>query len=255
MVVRGLYMSTNLQAKVSRWLHLVQFWLLPGTCIACRKPSDRSFDLCAGCEAGLARIDLPCRGCALPLPPGRHQSRLCGTCLRPRRPIRQMVAGFAYEDPVRTLIGHFKYHGKLQHGRVLTTLLEAAIREYYADSPLPQLLLPVPLHTSRLRERGFNQAMLMARQLGKSFAIPVAPQVLQRQRRTPPQQGLSARERKRNLRAAFGIEHGASLDDIHCVALIDDVVTTMSTVSALARLLHRHCDHPLTVHVWCLARA
>lgn len=248
-------MSTELKTKVSGWLKLAQFWLLPGICIACRGVSGRAFDLCAACEGGFVRLEVPCRGCALPLPPGARQSLWCGTCLRPRRPLRYTVAAFEYSDPVRLLISQFKYQRKLQHGRVLTTLLEATLRDYYAGAALPQLLLPVPLHASRLRERGFNQALLMAMQLGSTFNIPVAPRLLRRLRRTPPQQGLSAVERKRNLRGAFGISANADLAHISSVALIDDVVTTMSTVRELARLLHRHCEQPLEVHVWCLARA
>src|SRR5262249_40088140 len=105
------------------------------------------------------------------------------------------------------------------------------------------------------RERGFDQALLLARQLGASLRLPVAPALLRRIRHTPAQQGLSARERKRNLRGAFALADAAALADHASVALIDDVITTASTMRALARLLRRQGRADLEVHAWCLARA
>jgi ComF family protein len=165
------------------------------------------------------------------------------------------VAAFAYAAPVSSLISRFKYEAGLQHGRVLGTLLLEQLQAAYADTPLPQVLVPVPLHPSRLRERGFNQALVLARQLGKALAIPVKAELLRRVRQTPAQQGLVAKARKRNLRGAFCLHEDAVLSRYESVALIDDVVTTMSTVHELARLLVRASEGRLRVHVWCLARA
>ena len=164
-------------------------------------------------------------------------------------------AAFAYTEPVSTLITRFKYQASLQHGSVLGTLLLEQLRKDYRTQPLPDLLIPVPLHPVRLRERGFNQALVLARQLGEGLQIPVAHNLLERVRQTQPQQGLSARERKRNLRRAFRLQHAAIPESCNSVALIDDVVTTMSTVHELARVLRHDCTHNLEVHVWCIARA
>jgi ComF family protein len=163
------------------------------------------------------------------------------------------VAAFAYAEPVSALIGSFKYQAALQHGRVLGALLGEHLRDEYRDLPLPALILPVPLHPARLRERGFNQALVLARQLGADLGIPVASEGLGRVRQTPPQQGLSARERKRNLRGAFRVNTEYALPG--SIALVDDVVTTMSTMHELARVIRR--AHPAVpdLHVWCLARA
>ncbi|HTQ99285.1 MAG TPA: hypothetical protein VMH83_04810 [Candidatus Acidoferrum sp.] len=150
------------------------------------------------------------------------------------------------------LITRFKYHQGLECGRVLTQLLLDCIRQHYRSQPLPTLLLPVPLHATRLRERGYNQSLLMARDLGRALAIPVATHALQRQRITPPQQGLSAPQRRRNLRGAFVLTEPLPQRRI---ALIDDVVTTMSTVNEIARVLQRGQASPPEIHVWCLARA
>jgi ComF family protein len=248
-------MSTSLINKVSIWAKNAQFWLMPGVCIACHQPSRRSVDLCEDCLASLVELENPCTGCALPLPPGDFTGTLCGKCQDHDRLIQQTVAGFAYYPPVGGLIGQFKYQGKLQYGRVLTDLLLEEIRCSYHSAVLPQLLLPVPLHPSRLRERGYNQALLMAQQLGKVLQIPVAHDVLDRVRNTAAQQGLSARERKQNLRRAFALSSRAPLQDLTSIVLIDDVVTTMSTVRELARLIKRRVPTELAIHVWCLARA
>jgi ComF family protein len=248
-------MSTSLIDKVSIWAKNAQFWLMPGVCVVCQQLSGASVDLCPKCRASLVALELPCTACALPLPPGDYTRSLCGTCQDPGRLIYQTLAGFAYQPPVAGLIGQFKYQGKLQHGRVLTDLLLEDIRRSYASTSLPQLLLPVPLHPARLRERGYNQALLMAQQLGGALQIPVVHDVLQRVINTSAQQGLSARERKHNLRRAFALTSSFPLQDLASIALIDDVVTTMSTVTELARLIRTTVGTELAIHVWCLARA
>lgn len=177
---------------------------------------------------------------------------MCGRCLGRERRIARTIAAFAYEAPVPDLIAGFKYHGALQHGRVLGDLLLPALRAEYQGAPLPDLLLPVPLHPARLRERGFNQALVLARQLGAALQVPVAAEALVRARHTPAQQGLSAKERKRNLRGAFELR--ADLGKVAAIALVDDVVTTMSTMHEIVRVLWR-ARPQLDVHVWCLARA
>jgi ComF family protein len=162
------------------------------------------------------------------------------------------VAGFAYAEPVSSLIAGFKYRAALQQGRVLADLFRGRLQDAYAESGFPELLVPVPLHPVRLRERGFNQALVLARQLGRALQIPVAAEAFVRIRHTPAQRGLSAQQRKRNLRGAFHLQ--GDLSAYRSIALVDDVVTTMSTMHELARSVRR--QHPeMEFHVWCLARA
>lgn len=253
----------------SQWLKIAQYCLLPGSCVVCRKPSRLPRDLCAPCLAAFTRIERPCRSCGLPLPPGTPKFEpeppdspesglratgpdLCGACLGCDRRFVRSVAAFAYTEPLSTLIAGFKYRAGLPQGRVLGDLLLRDLQAHYAGAPLPQLLLPVPLHPARLRERGFNQALVLARQLGAALQIPVAAEALMRTRCTPAQQGLSARQRKHNLRGAFALK--ADVGRYTTVALVDDVVTTMSTMHEVARVLRR--AHPaLELHAWSLARA
>jgi ComF family protein len=255
MVVRTSYMSTNPLVIVYKWLLSGQFNLLPGVCVVCRAATQRQLDLCRDCQRSFKRHLLPCPGCAMPLPPGAAPNTRCGSCLLHDRGIYRTEAAFAWAEPVSGLISGFKYQGHLQHGRVLGSLLAEQLAGCYQPHELPELLVPVPLHPARLRERGFNQSLLLARQLGAALAIPVASDLVARVARTPPQQGLSAQERRRNLRRAFHVSQTLQLQQFHSIALVDDVVTTMSTTRELARVLRRHGRDDLAIHVWALARA
>ncbi len=248
-------MSTNLINKVSSWAKNAQFWFMPGVCIACQQPSGRTVDLCAMCRSSFVALEKPCAGCALPLPDGDFTGTHCGKCLDANRLIYRTVAAFAYQPPLAGLIGQFKYKEKLQHGRVLTQLLLEEVRVRYRPAELPLLLMPIPLHPARLRERGYNQALLISQQLGKALQIPVAHDVLRRVINTAAQQGLNARERKQNLRRAFALRSPADLHGFTSVVLIDDVVTTMSTVREIAQLIRSTAEQTLEIHVWCIARA
>ena len=178
----------------------------------------------------------------------------CGAC-HGRRPLAQVVAPYAWEEPVSGLISGYKYTGQLQHGRELGSLLLSHLRRRYDSATLPQLLVPVPLHPDRLRQRGYNQALLLANQLGRALDIPVSHALVQRQRNTTPQKGLSAAARRHNLDGAFVLADPAPVWGVQRIALVDDVITTMSTLNALARLLHRQLPQPVTLHGWAIARA
>lgn len=178
----------------------------------------------------------------------------CGRCLQGTR-IHTTVTATNYEEPVSGLITRFKYHQHLAAGRVLTALLLDTLRHRYRHQCLPSLLLPVPLHTSRLRERGYNQSLLIAQDLGAALRIPVAHSALLRVRPTPPQQGLSAKQRRRNLRGAFALAGDFNVTKYPRIAVIDDVVTTMSTVNEITRVLQSGLESPPQIHVWSLARA
>ena len=246
-------MSTRLGSFVYQWSNFVQFRLLPPTCVLCQRQGQTRLDLCRSCEASLPWLEHACPVCALPLPLSGLAK--CGRCLQGQRRIHRTFSAFRYDTPVSGLISQFKYQRRLAAGRVLTSLLAQQIQLHYQNQCLPELLLPIPLHPARLRQRGYNQALLMTRELGQALQIPLAAGLIHRTRATPAQQGLKARERRRNLRGAFAVDPKRQLSKVQRVALIDDVVTTMSTVQEVARALQQSCRHPLEIHVWCLARA
>lgn len=247
---KHLIMSTGIPEYVYNWLKNIQFILLPGICIQCRKTALRDRDLCLDCEQALPRIRRPCLQCGLPLPPGHYRQSVCGTCLVYPPSYSRLLAPFIYRPPVSSLVSAYKYQGRLVNGRVLTESFTGYVRRQYAGAALPSLLVPVPSHRRRIRQRGFNQALEIARWLSRELAVPLAQDLVSRNRYTSQQTGMSARERKKNLKNAFQVNH--ELDPDTVVAIVDDVVTTGTTVSELAKALKKAGAGE--IHVWALAR-
>jgi ComF family protein len=172
---------------------------------------------------------------------------MCGACARQSPDFDRCYAALQYADITASLISGLKFQHKLNHARLLSQLLIDYLERQQA--PLPDMILPVPLHRQRLRERGYNQALELARPVGRYFALPVLPRMCLRVRATPAQSGLDRKARRKNLRRAFqlnGHVEGRS------IALLDDVVTTGSTVAELAKLLKR--AGATRVDVWAVAR-
>lgn len=219
-------------------------WLLPWRCLLCGDAGKEGMDLCAECAAELPRNTSCCARCALPLPLSASE---CGRCQRKPPPWDAAWAPFRYAWPLDRLETRFKFGRDLAAGRALTSM-------WLGERPplvLPQLIIPVPLHRRRLRERGYNQALEMAKSLAKVLAIPCRHDLLQRTRYTDAQTGLDAAQRRRNLRDAFAMPKSTSLP-AH-VAVLDDVFTTGATMAECSRALKR--TGATRVDVWALARA
>lgn len=233
------------ERKVYNWLNFVRNAIYPRCCVLCGRPGQGDMDLCGACRRELPWNHSACRQCGLPLEIG---GMICGPCLHRSPPFTVSHIPFRYEAPLDTLLPQLKFRQKLHLGPLLAGLMAEAICE--RDGPLPEVLLPVPLHTGRLRERGYNQALEIARPLSRRLAVPLGLQLCIRQRRTSAQTSLSGVERRRNLRGAFAVRTG---EVPRHVALVDDVVTTGATVEELARTLRRAGVE--TVEVWACARA
>jgi ComF family protein len=227
-----------------RLLSAVHQWLLPWRCLLCGDAGAEGVDLCADCAAELPRNTSCCAHCALPLPVSALQ---CGRCQRKAPPWDTAWAPFRYAWPLDRLETRFKFNRDLAAGRALTTMWQ---RENLPAS-LPDMILPVPLHQRRLRERGYNQAWEMARPLARSMGILCRHDVLQRVRHTDAQTGLDAAQRRRNLRSAFGLRQEVALPS-HVVVL-DDVFTTGATLAECTRVLKQ--AGVSRVDAWALARA
>lgn len=234
------------QPRVQSWVDGLLNTLLPQTCVVCGLDQART-GLCAPCRQHLPWNPRACQRCALPLPPGTDP--LCGACLG-RPPLYDAtIAPLLFRFPVNRLVHAFKFKRNLACGRVLSQLLAECLEA--SRAPEPALLVPVPMHRLRLALRGLNPAFEIARRCSQDLALPLAANALQRHRRTRPQTGLDATHRRRNLRGAFRW-HGPPLADLH-VALVDDVMTTGSTVAECTRVLKR--AGAAQVSVWVLARA
>ena len=204
--------------------------LWPSRCLLCNAGGAAGHDLCVACAAALPWARLACPRCALPL---SSPARACGACLR-RAPLLDAAhAAFAYRFPLDRLLPRLKFHGDLAAGRLLAGAMAVA----FADLERPGALVPVPLARARLRQRGYDQALELARPLARALGLELLPQGLLRVRDTQAQSRLDAAGRRRNVRGAFAAAPGVVLPP-H-VALVDDVMTTGATLQAAALALRR----------------
>lgn len=252
---------------VDRWLAR----LLPPRCLVCDGAGVAGRDLCADCLAGLPWLGAACPSCAIPLPedaglvdergpascpaggnvmhtrqglPGPsagvpitclaapQPALVCGACQCCPPPLSEVRAAFLYRAPLDRLLPRLKFHGGLGSARLLGGLMV----EVASGWPRPDALLPIPLHPARLRERGYDQALELARPLARALQLPLQPGLLRRIRATPPQSRLNAARRRRNLQGAF-VAVGGALP--RHVTLVDDVMTTGATLHAAATALRR----------------
>lgn len=221
--------------------------ICPYTCLLCQNFTRESSGICAPCQIDLPWLKDVCAQCAHPL--GASSLTSCGYCLRSPPPFTITIGAFSYEYPIASLILQLKFNERLAVARSLGTLLGAQIRSHYQDSSLPEYIIPVPLHSTRLQERGYNQAVELARPIAHALKIPLDLTHCRRILPTAPQSAGSAKARKINLSQAFWVN--PKFVSNH-VALLDDVMTTGQTVSALASVLRK--SGVARVDVWCCAR-
>ncbi len=174
---------------------------------------------------------------------------LCGACVREPPPFERAVAALDYAAPWDSLIRHFKFHGQPELATPLARLLRDALDDPSSAAPPPDLVLPAPLSDARLRERGFNQSWEIARRLGRR----ADPSLLLRIRDTPHQADLPLDRRAANVRGAFAVEPLRRREvEGRRIALVDDVLTSGATATAMAQaLLEAGASQ---VQLWVLAR-
>jgi ComF family protein len=197
-------------------------WLLPpASCLLCR-------------EIVMPNQHMVCDDCRGELPWGDVKSPTS-------------LSLFHYQPPIDHWISQLKFQDKLIYARFFSQCFITQLQNY--KIPLPDYLLPVPLHRKRLRERGFNQALEIAKPIAKYFKIPLANNFIERKKYTKPQSDLSAMQRASNVKNAFALKKPFKAKHI---AIIDDVVTTGNTVGALVQLLK---DNGIEkIDIWCVAR-
>lgn len=232
----------------SRWLGTVaaRTLALPTRCAVCRAWDGAR--LCRDCVARFVVQRPRCRRCAIEVPSGVDT---CGECLQRPPAFERSIAAVAYDHPWDGLVADFKFHGALDLAPVLAGLVEQAVRA--AGAPLPDLVLPVPLGTARLRERGYNQAWELARRIARALRLPAESAWLGKMRETPHQLALPRAERAANVRGAFLVEPRRARElRGRAVALVDDVLTTGATAGEIAAVLQR--AGAARVQIWVLAR-
>ena len=230
------------------WLSVVEARLFPPQCLVCTAAGMPDRDLCAGCLAALPRLQVACPQCAEPL--AAASDAPCGRCQHSPPAFARTRAALRYQPPVDQLIQAFKFNGRLVTGRLLGELLCDALQQAVPWSARPEALMPVPLHPARLRQRGFNQSLELARPLARHFDLPILTDVAVRVRNTQPQSQLSYPFKAQNVQAAFALQRPLAYRHI---VLVDDVMTTGSTLRELAQVVKAGgAQH---VEVWVVARA
>jgi ComF family protein len=214
---------------VDRYVERLGGFVLPPRCVLCGGHGQAPcLDLCRDCEAALPAAIEPVTS--------------------PAGALRRVYAPFSYGSPLDHLVHSLKYRGHLATGRVLGTLLANRLEALNLQRDV-DVLVPVPLHPARLATRGFNQSAEIARHLGRRLQRPLEERLATRRRTTVPQVGLHHDERQRNVAGAFVAASVAG----RCVAIVDDVTTTGSTLEELASALR--AAGATVVDAWCVARA
>lgn len=219
--------------------------IFPPVCVGCRRVGEV---LCGSCQARLTPVPEPyCSRCGRQMTDVVEQPRLCPECRRQPSRVNQMRAAVMYHEPADTLIHRFKYDGYFALAKPFAALMVAGWPEW--GTP-PELIIPVPLHPRRERQRGFNQALLLAKPLAEATGLAVDSAALRRVRHTVPQVGLGPNERAENVRDAFAAV-STRISGRH-ILLVDDVLTTGATMRAAAEALL--ASGAASVSAYCLAR-
>ncbi|TAK75367.1 MAG: ComF family protein [Gammaproteobacteria bacterium] len=223
--------------------------LLPPVCILCSHPTARSTNICFTCQQSLPILPDHCLQCAQFFS-GMEKTPLCHTCHHQPPPFDRTFALFPYQSPITQLIIQLKFQHRLPIAKSFADLLIQRLQTtWYRRQKLPDLIIPMPLHPHRLRERGFNQAVEIAKPVAKKLGIPLDLHGIKRTKHTQAQSALPALERKRNITNAFTAYRDYSGLTL---AVVDDVVTTGQTMAECCHVLKQHGARQ--IDVWCCAR-
>ncbi len=238
-----------------RFLSQLKKPTFPGQCQMCHGALNQQRQwVCEQCEEHLPYLTSACMTCAEPLPTSGKQAQ-CGACLKHPPAIDRVYACFNYQYPINQWLPQFKFSRRFaladwfgeQFIRKLNHNVETGLTSYSYNGPLQ--LIPVPLHNQRMRERGYNQALLFACYLSKQLNLPINLNCVVRNKRTMAQSGLSLKERQRNIKQAFTLTDEPPRQAI----LVDDVITTGSTLNELAAKLKSAGTE--YVEAWVIAHA
>ncbi len=229
----------------THWLSSFTHWLFPQSCFLCGDISTQV--VCTACLADLPYQNAACIYCAKPLKSEKTNSEICYQCRKELPPYTHTQALFSYTYPVSTLIPAAKF----QQNLAVLNLLGYLMAQFMILEPRPDVLIPVPLHPKRVRQRGYNQSLELAKCITKETGIPLDNKACKRIKNTAPQTSLtSSQQRQDNVKCAFQIIN--IKPHWQHIILIDDVMTTGSTVKELA--LEFKKAGAKRVDVWCCAR-
>nr|WP_238583755.1 ComF family protein [Legionella jamestowniensis] len=223
---------------------ITQLLRLPSACVICHKYHREACAVCQECLSLFQPLGPACQYCAFPLFDDSYL--VCGRCLKQKPAFDKTLVIYRFEEPLRTLLHEYKYNGALYLRKLFVKLMMDALP---SEGLHTQCLIPVPLHYKRLRERGFNQAAEFSKRLASILNLPCELNLCRKVLHTPAQMGLNSEKRRHNLHRAFQIKQPS----YQHITLIDDLLTTGSTVNELAKLFKQ--QGVTRVDVWCCARA
>jgi ComF family protein len=209
-------------------------------CLICRTKNRQV--VCKICLESLPRLTHTCLQCALPLSVPSDQ--ICGHCIQNPPALDRVLTAYAYTSPLRFLIHQFKYHEGYFLTTTLSSLLLNALPQYYQTD----CIIPVPMHTRRLRERGFDHTLWLARAVSQHTGIPIRADLCQKVQHTLNSAQLNAKERRKNTPQAYSV----AASPYQHITLLDDLFTTGETSNTIARLLKE--TGVREVNLWCCAR-
>ena len=235
---------------VFKLLEKISSFIFPhGACLLCLSTDNVNGALCESCITALPWIQNACIGCGLVLAKSRTGT-LCGPCLIKPFPFDLVKVAFEYKWPCDRFVSQLKFKKKLEIATLLGHLMATYFKTHLVERP--SCLIPVPLHPQRLKERGFNQAYVLAKIIGRVLNIPVVWDFVKKTKQTRAQSSLSLDKRVLNLQRAFEISSNFPTHFKSSVAIIDDVMTTGQTLSSLTLALKAAGVE--RVEVWCACR-
>ncbi|RDH82528.1 MAG: phosphoribosyltransferase [endosymbiont of Galathealinum brachiosum] len=231
-------------------------FLYPPRCQLCGSDQGLhlSNQLCMACVADLRFNKAACQICAEPLgfesSESGFQSKICGQCTKSPPVFDSCWSAFVYAQPLEWMIQQLKFNAKLNIAPLLSRLMEEGLPPSLYKEMRPDVIIPMPLHNRRLKQRGFNQSHLIIKPIAKKINLPIDLNSCVRVRDTEHQTGKNAHQRTLNIKNAFEF---INRNNYQHVLIFDDVVTTGSSISELSKTLKK--EGVKRVDVWCLARA
>ncbi|MGH1536673.1 MAG: double zinc ribbon domain-containing protein [Gammaproteobacteria bacterium] len=245
-------MTTRSMAAGAQWAAsaLKKFGsvVYPKVCLNCNDVGQDEMDLCERCFQNLPWVEFACQRCALPLL--NSNSSLCGACTNRELYFDYASAPFQFDGFIRDAIYQFKFNQKLNQGKLLAQLLLKHIEEKQLE--IPELIIPVPLHKKRICQRGYNQALEIARIVSKHISSELDYDTVYRNRDTSVQMELPAKQRHKNVQGAFSVKENATVLKNKHICIVDDVMTTGNTVNEVAKCARN--VGAKKIDVWCVAR-
>lgn len=223
-------------------MHWLERWLMPPQCVITGLPTLEK-DISPSLVEQWKTPQAVCPQCCEPSALGE----VCGACLTHPPAFDRTQVGFYFDQALIELIYGLKYQDHLAYGRILGELLAERV-----DATGVEALVAVPLFPTRLRDRGYNQAEVIAESLAKTLHLPLIKNAVQRIKSTPSQTHLSAEQRQKNLKKAFAVD-SEKLAGLTEIALIDDVITTGATMQSLAEVIKAQTEVQ-TVQAWGVAK-